>query len=189
VSALQNDFPEAAEFLVDFQQMSQSLTVQDVEDWLESDHNDLGYEHDGIVNHIAGELSGEQDSSDESDDGGPSEIPTEESIHVISHQETIDMFDKCLTWLQCKQHQCASITKRNCKVISIEAAYTSYFYREPMNSSSVTRTVHVPLCIVFTYTGIYQSQVILLHLHHFVSSFLFSPYILSLHSVCTWFVL
>ena len=64
-----------------------------------------GYKHlddDGLVNHVAGELSGEQDSSDELDDGGPSEIPTEESIHVISHQEAMDMFDKCLTWLQCQ---------------------------------------------------------------------------------------
>ena len=80
MSALQNDFPEAAEFLADFQQMGQSLIEQDVEDWLESDRNNLGYEHYGIVNHVAGELSGEQDSSDESDNGGLSEIPTEESI-------------------------------------------------------------------------------------------------------------
>jgi len=100
VSALQNDFPKVAEFLADFQQMGQSLTEQDVEDWLDSDRNDLGYEHldsDGIVNHATGELSGEQDSIEECDDDGPSEIPTEESIHVISHQEAMDMFDKCLT--------------------------------------------------------------------------------------------
>ena len=99
----QSDAAEIAWFLTDFQQMGQDLTEQDIRDWLWADRDDLGYEHlddDGLVNHVAGSSNDEVDGDDESDDGDPSEISTTEP--AISHRDAVEMFDKCITWLQCQ---------------------------------------------------------------------------------------
>ena len=99
----QSDAVEIAGFLTDFQQMGHDLTEQDIRDWLWADSDDLGYEHlddDSLVNHVAGSSNDEVDGDNESDDGDPSEISTTEP--AISHMDAMEMFDKCLCWLQCQ---------------------------------------------------------------------------------------
>ena len=94
---------KTARFLINFQQMGQDLTEQDihVQDWLGADHDDLGFEHlddNGIVNLVAGSSNDEVESEDESDDGDASEISATDP--AISHKDAMVKFDECLTWLR-----------------------------------------------------------------------------------------
>ena len=99
------DRPSNSEFVGFFSRLGQSLTEVDIDEWLEADANDQGYEHlddAGIVEHV---LSEAEIACSEADDGNDSESDAEqeEVIECISHSTALDMFDKCLAWVHCQQ--------------------------------------------------------------------------------------
>ena len=72
-----------------------NLQEHEIHEWLEADGNDRGYRHytdDEIVSEVIPEDTTPRDCDDDSD------VSLEQM--VISHDEAMDMFDKCLKWLQ-----------------------------------------------------------------------------------------
>ena len=77
------------------------LTVAevDINEWLESDQNDRGYEHlddAGIVEHVL------RQSSEANQDHIESDSEEQERVRCITHNKAIEMFDECITWLHCQ---------------------------------------------------------------------------------------
>ncbi len=89
------------EFTSMFQTLGQTLTEDEVCEWLESDQHDVGYTHltdDEIVSSIV------QRSEDEDDDSDSDEATQETS--TVSHSSAVTMFDGCLQWLQEQEEAC-----------------------------------------------------------------------------------
>ena len=71
--------------------MGLELTEEDVSEWLEADHDDLGYEHlddDGIAGYVLTQSDTPDDSMEETN------APT---LPVVSHMDGMEMLDECLT--------------------------------------------------------------------------------------------
>ena len=88
-----------AGFVSDFETLGFELAQSEVQEWLNVDANDQGYQHlddQGIVSHVLN--SQEQAVSPETD----SETEDLEALPACSvkHKEAMEMFDKCLSWLQ-----------------------------------------------------------------------------------------
>ena len=90
--------PPDSEFVEDFRRLGEDLAERDIAEQLESDSQDLGYEHldDDAVVDLVLECDLEGTTQPDSDD--------DETVHAtacpISHKDAMVMFDKCLIWLQ-----------------------------------------------------------------------------------------
>ena len=78
-----------------FDEQGMELTVDEVEEWLQSDTSDRGYTHlndDEIIATVLNELEG-----DEAEETEPDSTPQTKNM---SHSEAIKMFDGCMQYLQ-----------------------------------------------------------------------------------------
>ena len=91
--------PTAAEFIDVFQSMGHALSEDEVTEWLNNDQNDPGYEHlhdDEIVSRVLGG----DDTVDICEDDGDNEEEPDVVACPVTHAQAMDMFEKCITWLQ-----------------------------------------------------------------------------------------
>ena len=78
-----------------FDELGMELTVDEVEEWLQSDTSDRGYTHlndDEIIATVLNESEG-----DEAEETEPDSTPQTKNM---SHSEAIKMFDGCMQYLQ-----------------------------------------------------------------------------------------
>ena len=78
-----------------FDELGMELTVDEVEEWLQSDTSDRGYTHlndDEIIATVLNESEG-----DEAEETEPGSTPQTKNM---SHSEAIKMFDGCMQYLQ-----------------------------------------------------------------------------------------
>ena len=120
--------------------MRLELTEEDLSEWLEVDCDDLGYEHlddDGIISYVLTQ-SDTPDDSVESDE--ETNVPT---LPVVSHNDAMEMLDKCLTWLHAQPEATLyntsvllSLTElaSNKRLSALkQTTLTSYFSRNSVN--------------------------------------------------------
>ena len=93
--------PSNSEFFDDFSHLGHQLIETDINEWMESDLHDQGYEHlvdAGIIEHVLRQSDNVVEEQIESD----VEDEPEEAVNYISHKTAMEILDKCITWLYCK---------------------------------------------------------------------------------------
>ena len=105
-----------AGFVSDFATLGFELAQSEVQEWLKVDANDQGYQHlndQSILSHVLN--SQEQAVSPETD----SETEDLESLPPCSvkHKVAMEMFDKCLSWLQ---HQLEASSYNTSVLLSLQ---------------------------------------------------------------------
>ena len=89
------------EFTSLFQILGQTLSEDEVSDWLQTDQYDMGYTH-LTDNEIVSSVINTNESEDDSD----TDEATLETVSSVSHTSALKMFDGCIKWLQEQEEAC-----------------------------------------------------------------------------------
>ena len=84
-----------------FQLLGHDLGENDIDEWLQADASDRGYEHlcdEEIVASVTHDPASQEHYSDEETE--TTEPGTTHDTASISHGQAVKMFDSCITWLQ-----------------------------------------------------------------------------------------
>ena len=96
------DGPVTADFQLYLQVLGENLNVSDINEWLQSDDNDKGYEHMNdakVIAAVTGQDSTQFEEDTEEGTHAEKESSTSSTI-CISNGQALQMFNDCIPWFQ-----------------------------------------------------------------------------------------
>ena len=97
----QDDDLSTEQFQTQLEMLGQDMSENEIDEWLNEDCNDNGYEHMGDAETTAEVLqSNESELSDDDETSTAEQEETTPASNVIPHSQVVKMMDSCIDWFQ-----------------------------------------------------------------------------------------